>query len=678
MKILENKLYLEFSEMLQCGFSEGYLKKAKSEGTKCWDFINDPDDKRRVLVGYEGLKDNNKEKVIQVFGNPYDYIAKTPIRALVTKDFKAEEFYLAYQFDAQKHLPVEAATRYTNEASWLNMIIKARDNAKKVIKDGLGLSVDQFLKHVKDLLKIEREAGRISSQFPIEYRYLCAKIKEYKADGYACLISKKYNNQSAAKINDEVSEKVLLDFISHPNQFNDSYICMNYNRWAEAAGYKTIDEATVGNHRRKNLYRIMGERNGNAAWYNMFGKVIHGKRPSAPMLLVAHDDNDCDLYFRDTYIGKDGKEVTSNYYYRYALIVIMDAHNDYILGYAYGETVTKQLIKAAWLDAVYHIKELTGCWLLPHQIQSDRWGVDPKLKGDLATFYQQIGNYTPAKQKVPRGKYIEQAFGHEWHNSLKRYPNYAGQNITSGYRINPDALEINKKSFPIKEEAHRYFADHVEYLRNLKKDGVTKQQVWIDNFSKSELSGEKQISDAHMLQLFGTPHHWTNTITNAGLNITIDGEELIYDIPDTHYLKLINKKVQAIYDVFDKSRVLITDGDKVRFIAYEITRVSRALKDYAPGERSLLNFKLQQKLEHVKSIATDVDNRKNTLQRLGINAASILQAGIQPKATYQKAIADNAKATHTKKAKEITEEADDWQARQQAYLDSKVDVNAYL
>src|SRR5690242_15929994 len=107
MKLIENILYLEFAEMAECGVSENYLRKAKSTKTKCWSFIDDPDDKRKVLIEYEKLKEDYKRKVEARFGNPYEYVAKLPIRSLVKWDDKAEEFYLAYRYGENKPLPIE-------------------------------------------------------------------------------------------------------------------------------------------------------------------------------------------------------------------------------------------------------------------------------------------------------------------------------------------------------------------------------------------------------------------------------------------------------------------------------------------------------------------------------------------------------------------------------------------
>jgi len=90
--------------MVACGINELYLRKAKSSGTKCWSFINDPSDRRKVLINYESLKDQYKKMVISKFGNPYEYMAKEPIRKMVKPDFKAEDHFRSYRFDNDKSL----------------------------------------------------------------------------------------------------------------------------------------------------------------------------------------------------------------------------------------------------------------------------------------------------------------------------------------------------------------------------------------------------------------------------------------------------------------------------------------------------------------------------------------------------------------------------------------------
>lgn len=619
MKIIENILWIEYADFLQAGWKEMTLKMANHRNGPFWQMMADPTDKRRPLVKFETLREEHKLKLNDHFGDCNSYIAKAPIKAMVKMDHKAQDFFLSYKFDGEKTLPAEHITKYTTAANWLTMLVNVNSD-KKILKKQLNLSLEDFWLHVSDLIKAE------NIDLPTSYKRLRAKMTEYQDKGYECLIDWRFGNKLAAKVNDELSESVLLELISHPNQHDDVIIEKAYNIWADKNGYKTIDSATVGVWRRKNYYAIKGQREGTAAWYNTYGKIIHRNRPSAPLLLIGSDDNDLDLYFQEQRVVK-GKTQT-NHYFRYKLIVIMDAHNDYILGYSYGETVTVELVKAAYLDAMHHIKHLTGGWYLMDQIQTDHWAIKA-----LEPFYKSLATFTPATAKVARAKYIERAFGHNWHQTLKMYPNYAGTNITSKSRTNRDNIELIKRDFPSKENAWQYIDDFITRMRLLpdSKTNKSKQQMWLDNFQASELSQQHQISDAKMLYLFGQPHNHKHTITNGGLKVTFDGQLFTYDIPDNLYLENVGKKVQVYFDPYDKSRVLVTDGDKLRFVAQEFEKMSSAIADYKDGERGRLNQLLAIKKGHNESIAATRSKRETIFERHSIDAASLLQAQVLTK-----------------------------------------------
>ena len=151
MKLIDNLIFLEFPELIEVGVSEDTLKKASYRKSPSWEFITDPLDKRKVLISYEKLKDNYKKLINERFGNPYDYIAKEPIRKLFESDFKAKQFFKDFRYDDEKRLPFEHITKYTIAASWLNLLIKLNDD-KKFIKKQLNLSVEIFFKSVCEII----------------------------------------------------------------------------------------------------------------------------------------------------------------------------------------------------------------------------------------------------------------------------------------------------------------------------------------------------------------------------------------------------------------------------------------------------------------------------------------------------------------------------------------------
>ena len=152
MRLIDNRLYVEFAEMVQCGVSEAYLKKAKSTDTRCWTFMKDPQDGRKVLIDFEEMKPVYREMVERRFGNPYEHVARTPILNMLELDWRANEFFMGYRYyvpsavpgrHEEKQLPAAVVNKYTRAAAWLELVNKVNGN-KKILTNELGLSVSEF------------------------------------------------------------------------------------------------------------------------------------------------------------------------------------------------------------------------------------------------------------------------------------------------------------------------------------------------------------------------------------------------------------------------------------------------------------------------------------------------------------------------------------------------------
>jgi hypothetical protein len=214
MKLLtidgEVRVYLTMQEMVECGFEEARLREAKSRGVKCWDIIDHPEDKRKVLVGFEALNDWRKKMVTDRYGDPYDYVARTPILTMVVNDWKASDWYRDYTYKiyggVDKWLPKHVQYQYTRAASWLGML-KAID--KGMMRKDLGLTVEQFYKHVDHLIQIEKGRAKLQGyagvdvlpgDFPGTYQRLLAKVARFTAEGYESIVAPEYGNKYASKL----------------------------------------------------------------------------------------------------------------------------------------------------------------------------------------------------------------------------------------------------------------------------------------------------------------------------------------------------------------------------------------------------------------------------------------------------------------------------------------------
>lgn len=635
MRIIDNKLYIEYAEMIQSGVAEGTLKSATQRNSVNWKFINDPEDKRKVLVSYEDLKKEYKDKVEARYGNPYEYLAKMPLRGMVKYDSKAEQYYMQYRYspengtEAMLPLPIEHVKKYTWAASWLNML-KEFNEDKKTLKSLLNLTLDQFYKHLFELLKTD------NIDLPTSYRRLAEARKKYEAEGYDSLIDWRFGKKLAAKVKDEVSSSMLLEMIAHHNQFDDVFISLQYNKWAKDNDYKTIVPATVGEWRRKYAYKLVMYREGNAALKGKYLPQVKGMRPSFPLALLESDDNELDLLYLEVDREKGDKHSA-----RYVAIVVVDSFNDYVLGYAYAQELKKELIKEAYRNAMHHIKELTGNWYLPHETKTDNWAI-----AYAKPFYDNLGHHfkTPVGSKN-RG-YIENFFGSKhWKLAMKwGADNYTGNNITAKNRgVNMDALANHKKERPlVGKESVAQLENFFHRLRVMPdSSGFSKQHQWLEAWKNLDDSKKRLITDEQYLLKVGEQHLSKNgelpSLTNRGMEIQLNNQKFSYDIVGGLPTEHIGKKLHLYYDPLDMNKVLLTDNNTVRLMGESATFHSKAMADHTEGSRTALNKVFDAKRAAVERIVSDSERRKNVLESAAFAAETALKEGIMTKEIKQKA-----------------------------------------
>jgi len=622
MKLIDNILFIEFAELESCDVSRRTILS--------WDNIKDPTDKRKILIRYDELGCKYQEKIIKKFGDPYTYVHNQIIKQFLRFDTNAQDFFAGYRTNGIS-LPADYIKQYITAANWLNLLIEVDNNWGRCKKTLCMNSKPELYDAAIRIFETE------VIKLPTTYQTLKRKISDYKEQGYSCIVSKKFGNDNSKKVKDELNTAVLIEMISHSAQFDDTFVALKYNKFAEVAGFKTITPVTVGNYRRDNAAKILGFRAGNSAWYDIAGKSIPQKRPSAPLMLINADDNDLDLYFQVVRINKKNQKIV-DYYARPYLYVVIDAYNDYPLGYAVGESPSNNLVKAAMLNAANHIKELTGDHYFWRQIKADHWNLKT-----LGPYFEQQAHFTPQAPKNPRGKIIEQSFGKKWHSKLKElYPtNYAGNNVKSKFTLNRDAIEQNKKSFPLISEAPADVEAFINEMRSLvdQSTGKTKQQQWLQAFECMQAQEKRLVSTEQHLLWLGYDHCnsrsamlQSNTITNKGLTPTINGEEYIFEVPAELYRDTIGMHVHVKYDPYDMSKVLaISEDERTRFVCEQFERVPMALADHTPESRARLNNLLTEKKGHVMANISERDQRQDVIKGALLNAESLLKAGVLTK-----------------------------------------------
>lgn len=569
-----------------------------------------------ALVEYDSLPARYREAWEARHGDPHARRKFAPFAERLHEDADAYNVFTSYTYDGGRKLPDEAIVSYCNDAMILNAV---RETLEVMMAARKAARLSMAGRWEKMLELVDGVRADYPNNLPKTAVTLKRKYQRYQAEGYTALIHAGFGNRNRVKVKDAVDEAVLLDILSYGNQLPATVAAETYNLWAESHRAPAITPRTVRNYLTAHAVEIDAARCGSKAWADAFDPVVHRLRPTAPLLLVNSDDNDLDLYFKN---GKDN-------YYRFKLYVVLDAHCDYILGYAFGDQVTGELIREAYRNAMRHIWELTGGYYLWHQTVADRWGLQ---SDNLLGFFDSLATFTPPAAGLARSKVIERSFGVEWHNALKHYNNYAGHNITAKEKHNSDFAQTNLRRRPTVKEAPALIAQFIARMRTLewKGSGRSRQQVWLDGFRAMEAERMKPITEEVYLQRFGRRHEYENTVRNSGITITIGDLKRTYDVPEEVYRQAVGRKVRVIYDPADLSRVLV-EGDRLRFVATENVPLPMALADMKPGDRERLNAVLERKKRLRDENRTAREARRAVLERIGTDAQSLLQAGVMVK-----------------------------------------------
>jgi len=613
MKLLGSKLYMSLQEAVEAGLSsQSYLRKAKSVGAKCWDLIDDPDDKRRMLVGYDTLGKDHKKKVIERFGDPYQYVVKTPILQLLEHDVQAELYYKQYRYGSGLYLPANTVRQYCRSVSWLTLINKVQRD-KKLPARLLGIKHTlTFYEYVSDLIEVEKARSKdeaytgidvLPGNFPASYQRVLNRANEYAAKGYDCLISHMLDNKHRAKIGKVVAiegdyelieagvntdltsvkgsefakntpkkaekkggycpelaqkqEAVLRHWCGKHQNLDAAAVTKIVNSIFQQNGWETLSRAAVYRYMSKNKHVLTPGRQGKRAYEDKVAMQISRKATTAPLDYLTLDAWTVELSYRVP--GPNG----GGTFGRLVACVVMDVFEKYPLGYAIGAVEDTKLIRKACRNAMEHIKELFGDYYRPWQLQSDHFQIS-----NLQDFYQAMAKlYTPAAVGNAKAKVVEPYFRYLNTQYCQKFPNWTGYNLNSRKenQVNREMTDKIKHSFPDKQGVEEQVRAIVEYERQMKRNAYL--TAW-DNVPIEERLPMDSMS---MIEVFGEQiGSRTVKVVGQGLMKTIEGQQYVWDSFDPAFRANmhIDWTIYAIPE--DMSRALAVSPDKrLKFVLEE-------------------------------------------------------------------------------------------------------------
>ncbi len=608
MIIRDGIVLLEYAELVNDAcLSEPAYKKAVRDGRIAR--VQKACPGHPALIEYRSLPAAYKEMVRHYLkGDPED-LARAQVVEQHLVLAKEDETYI-HEFRASNGLGLSIAKMHaTKQAARVLALLaemdQVRNEGPEAVVRHYGMPVLEMKATIITYIKLHR------IKLPASFSKLEARKRAYRnareagLPGASSLIHGAHGNTGASKVKDGDPAKVLRLLCSRHQNYGLRTIAQDFNKVAAKQGWKAITANTVKNFLADgaNGRTAMLYSRGLKAYQDKYGIVIHRTRPSQPTYMWVHDGTDYELYYQKEVGGK------RTFHHRKVVVVVVDPHSWYPVGFAIGDQDTIELTQEAYRNAVHHTRELTGQYLQPYQVQSDRLGYK-----SLTAWYKGMDiKYTPAAAKNARAKVIEPWFRQHNDHYVHRHLNWGGHNITSRKENQPnaDALHALRHSFPTEAEV-------IEQIRAcINAERADKVAGYVAALNAMPADARRLVTREQYLLTLGDKHQWTNELTNKGLMPTLNGEQRVYNRYDREFQDLLGTAFQVYSDPYDHSDILATARDgSLRHLVPSVQAMPMALADHTPELREQLDALRAVKLNLSQAAIDALVNDRDVVRRL--------------------------------------------------------------
>lgn len=605
------------------GVGYNTLKSSRRRGSDSYVIIDDPEDKRRIMVEYDSLKTVLKEKAHLWLGEcPHAYYRKSWIKSYIEPDALAKRFFtthLVYGIG----LATEDQDTYYTAVQWLNMIVKV--SSSKAILKANNCTTTQFWDTVCTL--INKEGVRLPGSYP----RLTQKLKEYKPNNYAAVIKKgNFETNNAVKITDEVADWLVAMYALPVRNNNAAYLHELYQIEAPKRGWKPIKDAST-------IYKFLHQEHIIQLWYGRkhgynlakekFSYTLRTKLPALRDALWYSDGTKLNFF------DSKGKLKAS-----WTVYEVIDVYSELLLGFHISKTEDHV--------AQYHAYKmaLQTSGQKPYEIRTDGQGGHKKI----GSFLDKLTHHNIRTQAYNgKSKTIESIFGRLQKQIMSKFWFFTGQNITAksiDSRANMEFIIENLKHLPDEKQMFQIYAECRKEWNNAKhpKHPETRLECYLNSSNPKA----EPVDYLDMVELFWLESKKPITYFNSGITIEIGKTKYEYEVlmngmPDTEFRsKYINQKFIVKHDPenMDHVRLYLQTDKGLQFITIAEPRlvVPRAMQDHQDGDAQMIRNLLGVREDENKTRKQQTKDRE---ERTGIYAKDLLKQ-IDSLGSYQKALAN--------------------------------------
>lgn len=181
-----------------------------------------------VLVEIATMPLRFQERIKLKYGDMEEDVIRNWLGSHYHIDAKAREFYTRFRFDNGDALPPEHIQEYTVNASVIEAVMRAMEDAtfmRKAMKAGpvnwgeLAGAISYY----------QAEFGHT---LPVSSNRFKKRVNDFKANGYESLISRKFMNQNRRKVTYDI-ERLLLSIDAQPEQPFNTTVWEQYNLFVQ-------------------------------------------------------------------------------------------------------------------------------------------------------------------------------------------------------------------------------------------------------------------------------------------------------------------------------------------------------------------------------------------------------------------------------------------------------------
>ena len=581
-----------------------------------------------ALVAVDSLPEKYKAKVKKLYpdGN------RTRLLEWVKRNYERDQEAYSFFFDKGNtgvDLPQDKVLEYTVNASVLNCCIRLYDRASMCQKMfGNRYNWDEMAAVIDALRELY---GHTLPASTMRFR---KKVAQYKREGYICLVSGKFGNQSARKV-DYRTERLILGIACLPNKpFNTNvaelynmFVCGELDVWDPESGEMfnpddftdkngepmVLSETTINNYLNSPKNRVLIDHL-QMSWTTYMHEVmphVHRHAPEFSFSKISFDDRDLPRKLKDT-------KQRPKAYYAY------DVTSQCVVGYAYNRNKNTDLVVDCF-RSLFILIEREG-WGCPAQVE-----VENHLMSQWRDSFLKAGVMFPfvrfCAPQNSQEKYAENLNGakkrsveHRNHLGIGRFYAKDRHYRTESVKISDETNELyeDKEYYTWEQLIAEDLKDieqfnHTLHPNQKKYKGMTRWQVLVENMNPTLKPLDKAICARYVGEHVSTSIRRNSYCRVQGKDWWLSQVEVIEKLAPNDF------KVEAYYltdEQGEATDVWIYQDDMLVDKLEDVGTFNTADAEQTDEDREIFTAQ-QKKIAHFGKYVRD-----NAISRVGVMASA--------------------------------------------------------